>query len=83
MYPGYECTGEQATGPWSFWVTVGFSAIVGAAFLLVRLIIVGAFAVVALRDNPNLDMSQLRGILSTNGLFWTMKALLVGPPVIG
>lgn len=74
---------DEAAGPWGFWPTVGFSAIIGIVFFLIQVVIIMAVVVVAMLRNPKLEIKQFSDTLSTHGLLQTVVIFAVAPFTIG
>ena len=74
---------EQKPGPWGFWPTVGFSAIIGIVFFLIQVVIIMAVVVVAMLRNPKLEIKQFSETLSTHGLLQIIVICAVAPFTIG
>ena len=67
-------------GPWGFWPTIGFSAIVAGAFLLVQTVVLIVFGLIAF--GPQQLPHSIRN-LEHNGLFWALATFATTPVVIG
>lgn len=74
---------DEAAGPWGFWATVGFSAIIAIAYILIQVIVVVVFAVVAMSRSPKLDINQFADNLPMNGFFQSVAVCAVAPFTIG
>ncbi len=74
---------EQKPGPWGFWPTVGFSAIIGIVFFLIQVVIIAAVTIVALFRDPKLNINQFADSLLTNGLLQIIVICAVAPFTIG
>ena len=74
---------DKTAGPWGFWPTVGFSAIIGIVFFLIQVVIIIAVVVVAMLRNPKLETKQFSYTLSTHGLLQTVVIFAVAPFTIG
>ena len=58
---------EPSSVPWGIWATIGFSSIIIALFLLIQFLGASVFAVVASKNNPNLNFDEFTASLQTNG----------------
>jgi len=74
---------DEAAGPWGFWPTVGFSAIIGIVFFIIQVVIIAAVTIAALFRDPKLDINQLADSLLMNGLLQTIVICAVAPFTIG
>jgi hypothetical protein len=74
---------DEAAGPWGFWPTIGFSAIIGIVFFLIQVIIIVAVTIAALFRDPKLDINQFADSLLTNGLLQIIVTCAVAPFTIG
>jgi membrane protease YdiL (CAAX protease family) len=77
----HEMVVEQPR-PWGFWPTIGFSAIIAAAFFIVQIIIVTAWTVVSLIQNPKMDIEQFAKNLTMNGLILAVFICTTAPITI-
>lgn len=78
-----DISAEQKPRPWSFWPTIGFSAIVAAAFFIIQIFVVIAWTVASMIRNPKLDIEQFAENLITNGLFQAVFICSAAPVTIG
>jgi membrane protease YdiL (CAAX protease family) len=53
--------------PWGLWATLGFGALILAAYLLVQVLVGGFFAAIGLQNNQGLDHETLSTTLRTSG----------------
>jgi HAD superfamily hydrolase (TIGR01509 family) len=67
-------------GPWGFWPTMGFSAIVAGAFVLVQSVVLIVFGLIAF--GPQQLPHSIRN-LEYNGLFWALATFATTPVVMG
>ena len=74
---------EQNPRPWGFWPTIGFSLVIAVVFFVVQIIIVVAWTVISLIQNPKLDIEQFADNLITNGLFQSIFICSAAPFTIG
>jgi len=74
---------DETAGPWGFWATVGFSAIIAIAYILIQAIVVIPFVVPAVIHNKNLDIAQFSQNLASNGLVLAIAICAVAPFTIG
>jgi membrane protease YdiL (CAAX protease family) len=74
---------EQKPRPWGFWPTIGFSIIIAIVFFTVQIIIVTAWTVVSMIQDPKLDIEQFATGLITNGLFQAIFICSAAPFTIG
>jgi membrane protease YdiL (CAAX protease family) len=65
--------------PWGFWPTIGFSAIIAVVFFIVQIIIVIAWTVTSMIQNPKLDIEQFANNLVKNGLFLAVFICTAAP----
>ncbi len=79
LTPEYP-VGKKPSGPWGFWPTVGFGLIIGFAYVVSQVLVVGIFAAKNFISNPGVSSSQLMNSL-TNGNVLT--AVLFVSTVIG
>lgn len=68
--------------PWGFWPTIGFSAIIAAAFFIIQIIIVTAWIVVSWVQNPKLDIDEFAKNLTMNGLILAVFICTTAPITI-
>ncbi|MBI1865731.1 MAG: CPBP family intramembrane metalloprotease [Nitrospirae bacterium] len=61
--------------PWGIWPTLGFSAVVVAAFLIVQVFVGGVFAAIMMAQNPGLDVGDLSRDLEFNPLVLSASTL--------
>ena len=73
----------ESPRPWGFWPTIGFSAIIATAFFIIQIIVVIAWTVASLIQNPKLDIEQFANDLVTNGLFQAVFICTAAPFTIG
>jgi membrane protease YdiL (CAAX protease family) len=66
-------------GPWGFWPTLGFSCIIGAAYVFVQAIVVAVFFAAAMLKNRNLDIDLFAEGLLKNGFFFAIGACVAAP----
>jgi membrane protease YdiL (CAAX protease family) len=69
--------------PWGFWPTIGFSCIIGVAFLFVTVILSLGIIVAAKVLSPRLDIMKFAQSLNSNGLFLAGVSFVIAPLVIG
>ncbi len=69
--------------PWGFWTTIGFSAIIGAAYLLAAAAVMLAFFVAAGLRDPNFDEVAYGKTLPYNGLYISLSIIAYTPVVVG
>ncbi len=69
--------------PWSFWVTVGFSAIIGVVCLAVQVVVCIVFVIVAKAGGSQVPVEQLAQSLSKNGLLMAVSMIAAAPVTIG
>lgn len=69
--------------PWGFWATVGFSAIMVVAYLVVCVIVAVVFIVAAKMTDPQADFDQIGASLSESGLLMAVSGIVTTPAVVG
>lgn len=69
--------------PWGFWATIGFSLIIGVAYIVACMILCIGFIIVAKVRNPQLDIGEFAGTLGASGLFLALSTYVGAPVVIG
>jgi membrane protease YdiL (CAAX protease family) len=69
--------------PWSFWPTIGFSAIIAAAFLFAQLLVVVPAFIVYKDKAPQADIEQLGEMVSSSGLVMSIGFIVALPVVVG
>jgi len=74
-----EPAGVQKPAPWGFWVTIGFSFVIGIVYIFVQLIIFAVFAVVAILCTKDFDIEHFAGSLQTNGFFLSTAICATAP----
>ncbi|MHC4927444.1 MAG: lysostaphin resistance A-like protein, partial [Planctomycetota bacterium] len=70
-------------GPWGFWATVGFSAAIVAAYLVVCVVIAVIFIVAVKVTDPQASIEQIGETLEQSGLLMAIAGVLTTPPVFG
>lgn len=59
---------ESSSLPWNIWVTIGFSLIIVASFLIIQFVGASVFAALVSKNSPNLSIDEFAASLQTNGL---------------
>ena len=70
--------GRRGT-PWSFWATIGFSSIVGAAFFITGIVVVVAFFLFEKAHNPGIETIAFMKSLSSNGFCLAICTIIAAP----
>ena len=74
---------ESEPQPWSFWPTIGFSAIIAVAYLIASV----AIAIVALIfykiKEPQADIEQIGEIVGNSGLVMSIASIVLLPVIVG
>jgi hypothetical protein len=69
----------ERKAPWGFWATVGFSVIMGGAFLGIQAVVFGIFVGMALASRPDLAVPVFASDLRSNGFFLAVATLVSSP----
>ncbi|MHC4648532.1 MAG: lysostaphin resistance A-like protein [Planctomycetota bacterium] len=73
---------QQKPRPWGFWATVGFSLVIGAAYLLCSVIYGVGFVLVAKLRDHSIDIEEYARSFASSGLFLaSLNVVLLGPVV--
>jgi len=83
MQTNDEHTCKPQPTPWGFWPTIGFSCVIGVAYVFVQVIVVAVFAVVTVLRTPDLDIDQFADSLQTNGFLLSIATCAAAPFTIG
>ena len=70
--------GRRGT-PWSFWATIGFSSIVGAAFFITGIVVVVAFFLFEKAHNPGIETIAFMKSLPSNGFCLAISTIIAAP----
>jgi uncharacterized protein len=65
--------------PWGLWATLGFSAIVFVAFLLIQTLVAAVMLSYQLSQNPSADPMLLASELATNGFLLALATICSAP----
>jgi hypothetical protein len=78
----YEHQDNQTAAPWGFWATIGFSLVIGVAYILIQTIVVVVFIVAAKLRDANFDFDRTIGSIESNGFCLAAATCLSNPFVI-
>jgi hypothetical protein len=78
----YEHQDNQAAAPWGFWATIGFSLVIGVAYILIQTILVVVFIVAAKLRDANFDFDRTIGSIESNGFCLAAATCVSNPFVI-
>jgi CAAX protease family protein len=73
-----QASGEMKAGPWGFWATLGFSAIVFALFSALQILSMIAVLFLARTSHRELDLGVYARSLSSNGFFIAITEIVSG-----
>lgn len=72
-----------AARPWSFWATVGFSAIIGVVYLVACAVITVVFIIGAKARDSGATIAQIGESLSESGLLLAVSGIATTPVIVG
>jgi membrane protease YdiL (CAAX protease family) len=78
----YEHQDNQTAAPWGFWATIGFSLVIGAAYILIQTIVVVVFIVAAKLRDANFDFDRTIVSIESNGFCLAAATCVSNPFVI-
>ena len=70
-------------GPWGFWATMGFSVILGLAYILVIIVVLTGLTIVAKVQDPQLNIEVYIESLAHNGFALSLCTIAATPICVG
>lgn len=78
--PGRPTSGGPI--PWGFWATIGFSLVIGVAYILIQTIVVVVFIVAAKLRDANFDFAKVIDSIESNGFCLAVATCVSNPFVV-